>query len=576
MSFLKSTLVAVAFVAAAAVVPLEAWAQTTSSSSSGSSTSEGITAGIPNPYRFIGSTNVTSSSRPINLNPTGANFSDCEQNLMLQFPIVASGFTGGDHIEVWAGTVDCRQDVSRTGLTSSGSQLCWQVAASTGSINNTLITSFNVYVRDVLRFENASTITTNVSDRQIYNPNWAGSDQGETACHVQSADAAVPIDIYFIPIASTSQANTGATAYKWTLNSDLVAPAAPTNVTIGIEDTALQVNWSSPGSADPDLAGFIVWSDPPAGGILGGGGCSCGSVGVGSASSYVGDGSVPEAASATTQVYECADGATFPIPSTDQESGTTAGDDSSDDGAADAGDADSSDAESGSASGDDGAGDDSADGAAGDDGAGASSDDGSSGDDSAPGTSDASDASPYPGCSLINVSIDSGAGNCYSPNLSAGFGVSGTSASTTASTGDDGSTSDDGSVGSTVATTVSSTTATASGLPGISEIPPQFNAGEIDSITTTQIALGGLTDGVNYVIVVTSIDGSGNVGPASLPACGMPAPVTDFYKTYRQANGSTPSGSCTLQRTGIPAQAPAFGVAFVGALAAWFRRRRKP
>jgi hypothetical protein len=113
-------------------------------------------------------------------------------------------------------------------------------------------------------------------------------------------------------------------------------------------------------------------------------------------------------------------------------------------------------------------------------------------------------------------------------------------------------------------------------LPGISEIPPQFNAGEIDSITTTQITLTGLTNGVSYVIVVTSIDGSGNVGPASTPQCQMPAPVTDFYKTYREASGSTPSGSCTLERTGIPAQAPASGVAFVGALAAWLRRRRRP
>ena len=567
MSFLKSTLVAAAFVAATAVAPFEAWAQTTSSSSSsGSSTSEGINTGIPNPYRFIGSTNVTSSSRPVNLNPTGANFSDCEQNLMLQFPIVASGFANGDHIEVWAGTVDCTQDVARSGLTTSGAQLCWQVAASTGSINNTLVTSFNVYVRDVLRFEGASTITTSAVDRLTYNPNWAASDQGETACHVQSADAAVPINIYFIPIASTGLASGGGW-YKWTLNSDLVAPPAPTNVTVGPEDTAVQVNWTSPGSADPNLAGFIVWSDPPSGGIVGGGGCSCGSVGAGSASSYVGDGSVPEAASATTQMYDC-DGTFYPVPGASSSSGSSAssasGSSSGSSGASSSSGSSASSA-SGSSSGSSGAssGDDesgASDGAieepgseSGDDGpaegssgsysasgssSGSSSASGSSsGSSSASGSSTSSTGSssgasnPYSGCTLGRVPIDAGASNCYSPNLSAGFGVSGTSDSTITSTGDDGSTDDASSTASTVVTTVSSTTASASGLPGISEIPPQFNAGEIDSITTTQVTLGGLTNGVIYDIVVTSIDGSGNVGPASLPACGIPAAVTDFYKT---------------------------------------------
>jgi hypothetical protein len=494
---------------------------------------------------------------------------------MLQFPIVASGFNDGSHIEVWAGTsaVDCTNDASRSGLTTSGTQLCWQVATSTGAINQTLITSFNVYVRDILRFENAVTTVVS-SDRTTFNSNWAASDQGESACHVQSGDSAVSIKVYFLPV-NSGNAFVGV-PYEWTLNSDLVAPPAPTNVTIGIEDTALQVNWSSPGSADPDIAGFIVWADPPAGGILGGGGCSCGSVGPGSASSYVGDGAVPEGASGYTQVYECADGAYLPIPAADAGGATSAeaGDAAVGDG--DAGAADSGLAESGSGSGDDGAGEGSV---TADDGSGdaldAEGDDGNG--EAGADLGDASDASPYAGCTLINVSVDSGSGNCFSPNLSGGFGVAGTSSSTSTSTDDSGSTDDaSGASGTTVVTTVSSTTATASGLPGISEIPPQFNAGEIDSITTTQVTLDGLTNGINYVVVVTTIDGSGNVGPASIPACGMPAPVTDFYKTYREASGSTPSGSCTLEGTGIPAQAPAFGVAFVGALVAWLRRRRRP
>jgi hypothetical protein len=115
-------------------------------------------------------------------------------------------------------------------------------------------------------------------------------------------------------------------------------------------------------------------------------------------------------------------------------------------------------------------------------------------------------------------------------------------------------------------------------LAGISEIAPQFAVpgGEFDDITQLSATIDGLTNGLNYVVVVTSIDGSGNVGPASTPMCQSPAPVNDFYKTYREADGSTPSGSCTLEGAGIPAQAPVTVMAFAGAFAAWLRRRRRP
>src|ERR1017187_5450238 len=111
-------------------------AQTSSSSSGGSTTdTDSITSSIPNPYRYLLGVDQTNNPRPQNLNPTGCNYLDCVQDLELQFPLIYSGFSA-DHIEVWAGTVDCTQDANRTAA-GGVSHLCWQVAGFTGPLNAT-------------------------------------------------------------------------------------------------------------------------------------------------------------------------------------------------------------------------------------------------------------------------------------------------------------------------------------------------------------------------------------------------------------------------------------------------------
>jgi hypothetical protein len=164
MTLSKATGIVATIAAAAAFSPLEATAQT--ASSSGTTTSGGSIApnGVQNPYRFIGGTDVTSQPHP-NLNPLGANFSDCEQNLMLQFPLVATGFTTGDHVEVWAGIVDCAIDQNRSGATASGAQLCWQVAKPI-TLMNTATLDVNVYVRDATCRAPSATFTA-PSDRRM-------------------------------------------------------------------------------------------------------------------------------------------------------------------------------------------------------------------------------------------------------------------------------------------------------------------------------------------------------------------------------------------------------------------------
>jgi hypothetical protein len=455
--------------------------------------------------------------------------------------------------------VDCTQDSYRTGVTSSGTQLCWPVGLATGSINLTQYLTQNIYVRDVLRYEGASTILN-----RTWDPNFASSANGEQACHVQTGDAAVPIEIYFIPVNSSYQAN--GTALKWTLNSDLVAPAAPTNVQLQVGDTLLTVNWTSAGASDPDLVGFALWSNPPAGGILSGSGCSCGS-GTGSgASSYLGDGASVDAGT-TTQVCISPDGATYPVPDASNSGVADAGDsgvaDAAEAAIADAGLAEVADADAEGGTIDDGL-ETNADG---DVDATAQNESGVGVDEAGATAADASEADS--GCKIINVGINAGSDNCYSSELAAGFTV-GTASSSVVDT--DGSADDASSSADDSGTAVTS----GSGLPGISEIAPAFKAGEIDQNTATTLTLTGLTNGLIYHVVVTSIDGFGNVGPASTQTCGSPAPVNDFYKTYREADGSPPSGSCTLEGAGIPAQAPVTVMAFAGAFAAWLRRRRRP
>jgi hypothetical protein len=95
------SLLATLFAMAAAAPARAQTASSSSGSSSGGSTtgSESISAGVANPERFLyqngvcngcAATDVTNSPRPQNLNPEGVNFTDCEQDLRMDFTPTAS------------------------------------------------------------------------------------------------------------------------------------------------------------------------------------------------------------------------------------------------------------------------------------------------------------------------------------------------------------------------------------------------------------------------------------------------------------------------------------------------------
>lgn len=533
--------------AAATCFARPAHAQTTGSSSgttTGSGT-ENINMTYPNPNRALllngpsgGYIDVTNNPRPQNLNPTGCNFLDCEQDLQLTFSIVYSGFSNGDsdHIEVWAGTVDCTQDNNRTG--TAVPHLCWKVNAGTGPVYATsaVTQDFTIYARDVLRYEQPGNTT------QPYDPNFHSSSEGPTACKVQLSDAAVPISIYFIPVTSTFTA--AGTAYEWTLNADSVAPPAPTSVTLNPGDTLLQVQWTSPGN-DPDIVGFAVYSDPPAGGLTTGG-CACGSTPGSGANSYAGGDADTTQSDATSS--SCIDSGS----GSDSSSLTDAPGEAAEEAAVDAEPDAPAAPEAGMAEASIEAGMEASTSA--DSGKGSGIDSGAST------TPDAGTT-----CHPVNTG---GGGACASFNLTSNVYVVGGTTTTTV-----GDASSD--VEIIPVTTGDETTGSEGGVilsgGGISQINPTYKAGEIDDITATQLTLTGLTNGLNYVVVVTSIDGSGNVGPISEPpSCKQPEPTDDYWKTYKTDGGG--ASGCAL---GAGPSAPVFAVGILAAAAGLARRRRR-
>lgn len=85
----------------------------------------------------------------------------------------------------------------------------------------------------------------------------------------------------------------------------------------------------------------------------------------------------------------------------------------------------------------------------------------------------------------------------------------------------------------------------------------------------------GLTNGSTYAVAISSHDVLGNVGPLSDLVCGTPAPVDDFFETYREAGGKG-GGGCSIAGDGGAAAGGLLGGAIVAlGLAARRTRRSK-
>jgi hypothetical protein len=118
------------------------------------------------------------------------------------------------------------------------------------------------------------------------------------------------------------------------------------------------------------------------------------------------------------------------------------------------------------------------------------------------------------------------------------------------------------------------------GSGGISTISPAYLIGVSSGTGMTlsdksvgQYQITGLTDGNWYNVVVAAVDGTGNIGPASPQVCDYPAPVSDFWQTYRQDGGQA-GAFCALGTVGAGGTSLA-GVGAVVLGAALARRRRR-
>jgi hypothetical protein len=96
----------------------------------------------------------------------------------------------------------------------------------------------------------------------------------------------------------------------------------------------------------------------------------------------------------------------------------------------------------------------------------------------------------------------------------------------------------------------------------------------VTGLNIGQYVIKGLTNGKNYDVVVSAVDGSGNVGPPSTCVTDYPAPVIDFFKLYREDGGQAGGSFCALEAAGEPAGAPIVGVG-LGAVAFTMVRRRR-
>jgi MYXO-CTERM domain-containing protein len=431
---------------------------------------QSISPPVPFPARIVNGQDVSGTVRPTNRYPQGISYADCEADMVLHFSLIVSGFNG-QFLEVWASpqSQDCKPAASRG---SGGVPVCWRLVNTGDALYAPNATTIfrDIPVRNVLKYEVAGTVPNP--------PQIAVPLAGEDACHAQQNDAAIPLTIWFLATAPGGGDAIG--NYPYNIGTDLVAPPPPTNVSLGIGDTLLLVNWNT--NTDPDIAGFAAFIDPIPG-----------QEALGPSSSDAaaqGDGSV-------TYQTICPDTGAPP-----QDGATEAG-----------------------------------------------------------------DAAP------VDAGSDADAG-CYQVPVQPGGSGGGAGGQGTCSSGVLSGAGSLVSDASTTTTTDSGAVVSSSG-GGISNIPSGYQIGEIDDKNGSSLTVTGLKNGVQYNVVVSSLDAYQNIGPPSSEACASPAPVDDFWKKYRADGGGAGGGFCALETIGDPGASSAVAGIVALAGAAWVRRRRR-
>ncbi len=193
--------------------------------------------------RYVGTADNAANSWPLreqNLNPTYINYADCAANARLNFTILVGGLPCTDTIQVWAGTVDCTQTAAR--LANSGMTRCWQVVPQ-GHFQMAASSTADIRAQDIVAY------ISNPSPPLGY------IAQGETACHSQTAPGGVALTIYFMAVEADGQTVDAFGTYA--MGADLVGPYPPSNVTAGIGQNVIIVNWTP--AVDSTIQGYNIY-----------------------------------------------------------------------------------------------------------------------------------------------------------------------------------------------------------------------------------------------------------------------------------------------------------------------------
>lgn len=453
--------------------------------------------------------------------------------MRLVYSVSLSGFgaANDDNMQVWATNEgDCTEDTTRgLGGTSSVQAVCWLV--------NQGLTQPNLQVPTTRQFSIPVRALVGPQTGTIPQAGTLVTDQGPEACLTQPSFAATSITVWFLPLQSNGLLDTGGTPFSQVITTDVVGPPAPTNVMIGDGDTLFSMSWNP--NMDTDTIGYDIFIDPPPG-----------------SGAIVDAGFVPP-----TKTLYCPDAGT-PVASTMTDA---------DDGAAP--DDASEEAAELEASASDGAVD--ATMATASDAATTAVDSGS-------------------GCIYVNMAPTpptSTTSTCTSTVLTSGTLVVDSGVATTEDTGVDSGIAPIETFDEAGLLVETDSGSTESGIGGIASIPCQYlvasscsspsafaytNRGNptVTGETISAYVIKGLTDGQTYDVVISAVDGSGNVGPPSTCVDDYPAPVNDFFKIYRQDGGQAGGSFCALEAVGAPAGAPIVGMAF-GAVAFTMARRRR-
>jgi len=179
------------------------------------------------------------SNRPTAQNPNWISREDCLVNDQISFPLTVSDY-GNYQLEAWVGFSgdDCTVLEARKQTTAS----CWKVYQGVPTQSGvTVILS----VRDIV-------------SEDIHED--GGLAEGtEDSCEPSDATTAPQaIDVYFMFI--DPGAGEFAGGVKWSTKFDLAGPIPPDNVSAGVGETLLTLEWDQ--STDTDQAGYRFYCDP--------------------------------------------------------------------------------------------------------------------------------------------------------------------------------------------------------------------------------------------------------------------------------------------------------------------------